>query len=1143
MKQIQLRSRLSMLLVICMIVTSVSFIGGGKVEAAGSSFKHVINQTINVSDAPINETMSALDTSDLPQTIAHLLIYANDVDEVDGEWDLVTWNGTQIGMLSGQNNQNSTTVFTLDIADVQESNDFEIDVTNGLGSTTTWVLNAYWAQLVIDNGPVVDAEITSLNPVASDANKVTVGVDTRAIEAGDYYLEANLIDENGYNKGIYTKLFLNASEGEDFTGSFDVTGLPTGVYTANAILYNYDNSQTDPQDKIGTVQHIVTKTIDTTLLLNNVDFTPTGGPGGQVVLDPNPFNPYTYEYNAVVPYGIAELTQNPTLSAAIPVGAQLAVQVNGEGYNDITPGSTDDIPLEVGRNIINYKVYTGDNPEGVVYTIIIDRVPMLEELLSNPGTEIAPEFDGTTPNPLNGYRTTVSNPSDTIVLTPKLPATADANTTIELSVNGGAFEPTADAVNTDELPLHVGRNTIIVRVTSPDGIVYMEYPVYVDREPALASPGLSEGGEMLAPEFSSDVYEYTTVVGHTSTPITLTPTVNDGETIEVRVNSTNDADYVAVGSGITTNDLDLIAGTNTIEVRVKSSDYDAALAGTPAADKADLVKMYTFTVIRNPFVTDIVVKDQDLKVPFDANVLEHNTTKTVPYTQKHINVTPTTTDAPVKLEIRINDGDYAPINSGDLSDNLLIRSGRNKIDVKATSTNPKDGQEYSTVYTVYVNKGSAPSTDPISQLTPESGQNLLVTDIIGKELTLSANLLKADGTKLNNPTILVDAQGNYTLNNVPTGKYNMVLTVNGPSGQELAGHVANLSVDNQFVGKSDGKLIDPRSKVSDAATSKALEGVTVTLYWADSELNRSKGHKAGEAVNLPALNNFAPHKNNAVQTTLDNGIFGWVPFVDGDYYFIAEKDGYITFDSREDSRSGSFGEGSKISDGMIHIGKSLVTYNFSMKAEGTEVLTGTHAAYMTGYPDGTFKPERGLSRAELAAVLNRIIPIDTSVSTDVPKLNDLTKRFWASNTIDIALQQGWLKGYTDGTFKAEKFVTRAELAQVIYNIKASDWGLVSGNASFKDIEGHWGATAIKALASQGLITGDKNGNFRPNDAITRAEAVTIFNKLLGRNSVEISQSPRWSDVKQTYWAYQNIMEASITHEYEENTNGTEEWVK
>jgi hypothetical protein len=1144
MQAMKVQSWLARFLVMCLVITSVGVFGADRVSAAGVSIMVPNVATIQLADPPqvtVVPNVPALE----PDDSVHLLIYANDVDEKDGEWDKVSWNGTPLGVgldqgiLTGSNGQDSTTVFELDPATVLEGNNtVTIDVTKDPARPGAWELNTYWIQLVIGGGPADKAEISGLQPTATAADTVTVAVDSKAILAGDYYLEVNLIDEQGYNRGISTQTYTGADADEVFAHSFDVSGLTPGRYTTNAILYDYTGGV------IGEVHHIRSATINTAPELDGLSFVRSGG-SDSVVLTPD-FDPDETEYTGEVPYGVDKLSPAPILTTT---NGLLEVRVNGGSFATVTdPANPTDIPLHVGRNTIEYRVTTPFDSTGTVYTVTIDRAPKLENLILDPATGLEPDFDGDTPNPSPGYHTTVGNPQDSIVLTPVLPTDAHEDTTITVSLDGLVFEALPNGgPDTDDLPLNVGRNTIIVRVTSPDGLVSTDYPIVVDREPALAAPGLSAGGDDLSPEFSSGVYDYVTVVGHTETPITLTPEVNGGETIEIRVNSDDEADFVPVGSGIESDELDLIAGTNIIEVRVKSPDYDTALAGVDPADKADLVKTYTFTVIRSPFLTDLIVHDEDLTEAFDAAELGYATVGSLPYTQSSVTVTPTTTDAPVKLEIRVNGGDYVEINSGDESAELPVISGDNTIEVRATSINPIDEEEYSTVYRVVVRKDYPPYVGPIlpvSQLdagVDEKGQRVLVTDIIGKELTLSASLLKSDGKALDRPSFTIGSNGSYTLANIPADSYDMVLTVNGPAGEKLAGHVAELAVGQDGRGQADGKLIDPRSKVTDIATGDALAGVEITLYWADTELNRSKGRTPGEAVKLPELRNFAPHQNNAVQTTSADGLFGWVPFVDSDYYFIATKEGYHTFDSRDNARSGQFGKDSQITGGIIHIGQSIVTYDFSMKPEGAETSSGTHEPYMNGYPDGKFKPERGISRAELAAVLSRIIPVNPAVSVNVPQLSDLKTRFWASESIETSLKQGWLKGYTDGTFQAARFVTRAELAQVIYNMKAAEWKDVSLDSKFSDIAGHWGAKAIAAATNQGLFTGDANGKFRPNDAVTRAEAVTLFNNLLDRNPEEVSGTPRWSDVPTSYWAYEDVMEASITHEYVKYDNGVEVW--
>jgi hypothetical protein len=256
---------------------------------------------------------------------------------------------------------------------------------------------------------------------------------------------------------------------------------------------------------------------------------------------------------------------------------------------------------------------------------------------------------------------------------------------------------------------------------------------------------------------------------------------------------------------------------------------------------------------------------------------------------------------------------------------------------------------------------------------------------------------------------------------------------------------------------------------------------------------------------------------------------------DGDYYMIAEQGNYVTYDSRQDTRSESFGLDSYIKDGNIHVGQTIVPYSFSI--EPKLVSQGEHTPYLKGYPDGTFRPDRGLSRAELAVLLSRIIT-ERTAGTGTKSYSDVKASYWAAAEVSLAVRQGWLQGYSDSSFAPERQVTRAELAQVLSNI--SKWA--AGTAStYSDVSGHWAFAAISAAEAEGLLTGYPDGSFQPDKAVTRAEAVTVFNKFLHRQPWKITAAAVWSDVSESHWAYSGIMEASVKHSYKLYATGIEIW--
>ncbi|WP_337098509.1 S-layer homology domain-containing protein [Paenibacillus sp. YIM B09110] len=411
-----------------------------------------------------------------------------------------------------------------------------------------------------------------------------------------------------------------------------------------------------------------------------------------------------------------------------------------------------------------------------------------------------------------------------------------------------------------------------------------------------------------------------------------------------------------------------------------------------------------------------------------------------------------------------------------------------------------------------------------------------ITQIVGQNLTLSATLMTSDGKPLDIPDIQIGADGSFSLSNVPPGVYKVALSIVAPTGEKLAGRSGTLTVNSDGTARLEAGLIDPYGIVTDAVTGKTIDGAKVTLHWTDTELNRSKGRKASDLVVLPILPDFAPNQNRDPQSTVNGGQYGWMVFPDGDYYILAEKDGYETFDSRNDTRDELQGDDSYIQNGNIHVGTSIVQYDFVM--EPKVVDTGDHKPYMLGYPDGSFRPERGLTRAETAAILNRLFAGEIDKAAAGNPFADVKKSHWAANDIAVATAQRWMVGYTDGSFLPEQQVTRAELAQILLNVKK--WSSAA-EITFADAKGHWAEKAIAQLYTQGLIAGYPDGTFRPNEPIKRVEADIIFNQVTGRTPWKVQVEPIWTDVDSSYWGFDAVMEASVPHPYEEFESGLENW--
>ncbi|KAF6659400.1 S-layer homology domain-containing protein [Paenibacillus polymyxa] len=208
-----------------------------------------------------------------------------------------------------------------------------------------------------------------------------------------------------------------------------------------------------------------------------------------------------------------------------------------------------------------------------------------------------------------------------------------------------------------------------------------------------------------------------------------------------------------------------------------------------------------------------------------------------------------------------------------------------------------------------------------------------------------------------------------------------------------------------------------------------------------------------------------------------------------------------------------------------------------MPVEQSEVA---HEKYITGYQDGTFRPDQSITRAETAAMMARIMKLETKEGSTTYK--DVPSTYWAKDSIIALTTQHLMNGYADGTFRPEQPITRAEMAAILASWKQLK-GTQTTASPYTDIEKHWARDSIVALANAGWITGYNDGSFQPNKYITRVETVTILNTILKRGPLEGTIQATWKDVPTDYWAFKNIEEASRTHTSTIDTDGIETFVK
>lgn len=208
--------------------------------------------------------------------------------------------------------------------------------------------------------------------------------------------------------------------------------------------------------------------------------------------------------------------------------------------------------------------------------------------------------------------------------------------------------------------------------------------------------------------------------------------------------------------------------------------------------------------------------------------------------------------------------------------------------------------------------------------------------------------------------------------------------------------------------------------------------------------------------------------------------------------------------------------------------------------------TYARVSYIKGYPDGTFKPSNNVTRAEAAQMFATLLNSGTSFGTSsVTKFTDANNK-WYSPAVNYIAGKGLLSGYSDGTFKPDADITRAEFAQMISGYLKAGY---AGSANFKDVKGHWASDAIDKVFGNKAVEGYPDGTFKPNKTLTRAEAVTVLNAVFNRyttssslNNVSSANLKNYSDISSSHWAYYQILDASNAHVSQKVTSTSNEEV-
>ncbi len=204
-----------------------------------------------------------------------------------------------------------------------------------------------------------------------------------------------------------------------------------------------------------------------------------------------------------------------------------------------------------------------------------------------------------------------------------------------------------------------------------------------------------------------------------------------------------------------------------------------------------------------------------------------------------------------------------------------------------------------------------------------------------------------------------------------------------------------------------------------------------------------------------------------------------------------------------------------------------------------------HFAYVVGYPDGTVRPNANIDRAEVTTIFFRLLKeeIRNANLADTNSFKDVSDEDWHNTAISTMTKLGIVKGrYTD-RFVPDAAITRAEFAVICARFDDSEFEVVD---EFTDVQGHWAEVEIHEAAAHGWIRGYEDGTFKPDQFITRAEAMTMINRVLNRVPETaadlLADMIKWSDNSdESAWYYLPVQEATNSHDYDMKNHIYEKW--
>ena len=460
---------------------------------------------------------------------------------------------------------------------------------------------------------------------------------------------------------------------------------------------------------------------------------------------------------------------------------------------------------------------------------------------------------------------------------------------------------------------------------------------------------------------------------------------------------------------------------------------------------------------------------------------------------------------------KLNSNTALDITSGGYIDGTIMISGQAlKLEGKSKEAPAENTAKLKLAvptYTVtyYANGGSGKTTDNTAYAT-------------GAKATVKANGYTRDDYTFTGWNTKADGSGTSYAEGDPI---------------EMLGNVALYAqwTRNSSRDDDDDKYFFAIQKV-DAQDGHALNGAVFELYQRDSRDNKLPASRKTTA-HWGTESGIALFSVSATKTS--NGGSTWY------YREITAPEGYVLDTKEYEISAGDFyhDEQSKA------VAKAKTVRNY--RGTTPDLLNDSdHFAYVIGYMDGNVRPYGLISRAETTTIFFRLLK-DSVRDGNLLTSNtytDVADDYWANTAISTMTGLGIVQGRSTTTFDPKAPITRAQFAAICARF---DTGKSSGEQTFSDIQGHWAEKHIERAAELGWIKGFEDGTFRPDTYITRAQAMTMINRVLNRIPEDESDllpgMNVWPDCNPGDWFYLAVQEATNSHDFEHKAGNYETWTK